>query len=374
MTEASPLPRGGIRVLQDGPGPGGPRALLLVEAPSPSERKALGLERGGPLLLDLVGDPPALPRNLERTPSLAEEILAALARFRHPHPGPPGLPPPPWPAVMGILNVTPDSFSDGGRWTTPEKALEQAALMVEEGAHVLDVGGESTRPGAGEVPPAEEIRRVVPVIRALRENLGGIPISVDTRKAAVAREALQAGADWVNDVSALRHDPEMAELCAGEDCPVVLMHMRGTDPRTMQEGVRYQDPVAEIHAFLRERAAFALQRGIREERILLDPGIGFGKRPGDNLAILKRLSEYRSLGFPLLVGASRKSFIGICLDRPVEERLHGTTAAVAAAVLAGARVVRVHDVKAARDAALMAAAVREVEVPGREPRENGWTS
>ncbi|HHI67689.1 MAG TPA: dihydropteroate synthase, partial [Planctomycetes bacterium] len=282
-------------------------------------------------------------------------------------------PPPPWPAVMGILNVTPDSFSDGGRWTTPQEALERAALMVEEGAHVLDVGGESTRPGAEEVPPAEEIRRVVPVIRALRENLGGIPISVDTRKAAVAREALLAGADWVNDVSALRHDPEMAELCAGEDCPVVLMHMRGTDPRTMQEGVHYEDPVAEIHAFLRERAAFALQRGIREERILLDPGIGFGKRPGDNLAILKRLSEFRTLGFPLLVGASRKSFIGICLDRPVEERLHGTTAAVAAAVLAGARVVRVHDVKAARDAALMAAAVREVEVPRREPREDGWT-
>ncbi len=365
MREALPLPRGGIRVVQDGPGPGGPRAVVALEEISPAEKEALGLEGEGPWLFDVEGDPPSLPGLLERTPALGEEVLAALARYRSEPPGPPGLPSPPWPAVMGILNVTPDSFSDGGKWNHPEEAVRRAALMVEEGAQVIDVGGESTRPGAEEVPPEEEIRRVAPVIRAIRETLEGVPISVDTRKAAVAREALKAGADWVNDVSALRHDPGMAEVCAQEGCPLVLMHMRG-EPRTMQKDVHYDDPVAEIHAFLRDRASFALHRGIRPEKILLDPGIGFGKRPRDNLEILKRLSEFRTLGFPLLVGTSRKSFIGICLDRPVEERLHGTTATVAAAVLAGARVVRVHDVRAARDAALMAAAVRELQVPGKD--------
>ena len=368
MREAPPLPRGGIRVLQDGPGPRGPRALLFLGGLTPSEREALDTGARSSLLLDVEGDPPTLPPSLEDVPALGREIRQALARHRREPPGPPGLPSPPEPAVMGILNVTPDSFSDGGKWTTPEEAVRRALLMVEEGAHVIDVGGESTRPGAEEVPADEEIRRVVPVIRAFRESLGSFPVSVDTRKAAVAREALEAGADWVNDVSALLHDPGMVELCAEKDCPVVLMHMRG-EPRTMQKDVRYQDPVAEIHAFLRERAAFALQRGVREERILLDPGIGFGKRPRDNLEILKRLSEFRTLGFPILVGTSRKTFIGICLDRPVEERLFGTAATVAAAVLAGARVIRVHDVRAMADAARMAAAVREARVPGEDKAE-----
>ena len=369
MKEVPTLPRGGIRVLLDGRGPGGPRAVLSLEGLSPKEREALGAPEGGPFLLDLEGDPPGTPPALAGLPGLAREVRDALERFRREPAGPPGLPPPPRPAVMGILNVTPDSFSDGGRWNDPPRALERAVRMVEEGAHVIDVGGESTRPGAGEVPAAEEIGRVVPVIRLLRENLPDLPVSVDTRKAQVAREALEAGARWVNDVSALRHDPDLAELCAEKDCPLVLMHMRG-EPRTMQKDVRYDDPVAEIHAFLRERAAFALQRGIRQERILLDPGIGFGKRPQDNLEILRRLAEFRTLGFPLLVGTSRKSFIGHCLGRPVEERLPGTAATVAAAVLAGARVVRVHDVRAMADAALMAAAIRTGRPPGEREKES----
>ncbi len=246
------------------------------------------------------------------------------------------------PLIMGILNVTPDSFSDGGSFLNPGKAFEQAHLIAEQGADFIDIGGESTRPGAQPVSAEEELRRVLPVIEKLTGSIN-IPISVDTTKAEVAGEALAAGAEIVNDVSALRQDPCMAETIAQADATVILMHMRG-EPRTMQVEPHYDDLITEVRGFLHERVRSAKDAGIAEDRILVDPGIGFGKRLGDNLEILARLREFSGLG-PVLIGPSRKSFIGKILDVPVDERAFGTAAAVAAATLNGADVIRVHDVK-----------------------------
>jgi dihydropteroate synthase len=267
----------------------------------------------------------------------------------------------PGPFVMGVLNATPDSFSDGGAFLDPDAAAARAFAMAEEGADLVDVGGESTRPGAPEVPAAEEIRRVVPVIARLRARGFPLPVSVDTRKGAVARAALAAGADLVNDVSGLS-DPDLARAVAEAGAPAVLMHMRGT-PADMASRAVYRDVVAEVREELRAALGRAVAAGIPEERLVLDPGIGFAKTAEQSLALLARLAELRSLGRPLLVGPSRKSFIGKVTGAPVEARLPGTLAAVAAAVLAGAEIVRVHDVGPAREAARVAAAIRD-SAPG----------
>jgi dihydropteroate synthase len=264
--------------------------------------------------------------------------------------------------LMGILNVTPDSFFDGGRYVDADAAARQVAGMVEEGADLIDVGGESTRPagayGAGAAPVSEEeeTRRVVPVVERIAKDCP-VPISVDTTKAGVARRALDAGADLVNDISALRFDPGMAPLIAARGAPVVLMHMKGT-PRTMQQSPTYEDVVGEIRDFLRERMAFAAQSGISSDRVLIDPGLGFGKRLRDNIEIVARLREFRSLNAPLLIGPSRKAFVGVTTPPiPVEDRLEGTLAALALCIANGADVVRVHDVRAAARARRLADAV-----------------
>jgi dihydropteroate synthase len=251
------------------------------------------------------------------------------------------------PLIMGVVNVTPDSFSDGGEFLDPHRAVEHAARLVRDGADVLDIGGESTRPGAEAVDAAEEVRRVLPVLDGL---VGvGIPISIDTSKAEVAEAALDAGAGWVNDVTALRGDPDLASLCAERRCEVVLMHMLGT-PRTMQEDPRYDDVVDDVRAFLGSRIEAAISAGIEEQRIWIDPGIGFGKTVEHNLELLRRLGELRELGRPIVVGTSRKSFIGKITGREVDERLGGTIASNVLAVANGADGVRVHDVAEVRDA------------------------
>jgi dihydropteroate synthase len=256
--------------------------------------------------------------------------------------------------LMGVVNVTPDSFSDGGLYLDPEAAIAHGRKLAKAGAEILDVGGESTRPGAAPVDEAEEMRRVVPVIR----GLSGIDcqISVDTSKAAVAAAALDAGATIVNDVTALRGDPEMAALCAERGCGVVLMHMLG-EPRTMQDDPRYGDVVAEVKAFLAERLEAAVSAAVAEERVWLDPGIGFGKTAAHNLELLRRLGELRELGRPLVVGTSRKSFIGHLDGSAADDRLGGTIASSILAVAEGAEVLRVHDVAEMRQALTVAAAV-----------------
>ena len=353
--EVPRLPRSSLRVLGELSGPEGPQARVEFVPASPLEERATGGCRGR-VSVTVAGDPPRPPGALSEAPALAAELADAVRRYRLLPAGPPGIPKPPQPALMGVLNVTPDSFSDAGRYARLDQALARALELVEQGADILDIGGESSRPGALPVPPDEEIRRILPVLEAVRARTS-LPISIDTRKAEVARAALDAGADWINDISALGHDPAMADLLATRGCPVVLMHMRGT-PETMQSDVSYADVVAEVHAYLHGRALFAMSRGIAPERILIDPGIGFGKGLPENLEILRRLAELRSLGLPILAGTSRKSFIGQTLGRPVEQRVHGTAATVTAAVLAGARVLRVHDMAAMKDVALMAAAIR----------------
>ena len=246
--------------------------------------------------------------------------------------------------VMGILNVTPDSFSDGGCYLDVQQAVKHAETMVAEGATLIDIGGESSRPGASPVSVDEELARVVPVIRAL-VDIVDVFISVDTSKAEVARRALEAGAHIVNDITALCGDPAIATVVAEMNAGVILMHMKGT-PRTMQQTPQYDNVVSEIRLWLKERAQHAEAHGIAAERIIVDPGIGFGKTTEHNLEILKRLSEFRELDQPLLVGTSRKSFIGNVLGLPVTERVEGTAATVCWAIAHGADIVRVHDVKA----------------------------
>jgi dihydropteroate synthase len=267
----------------------------------------------------------------------------------------------PGPFIMGIVNATPDSFSDGGRYLDPAAAVAHALRLAEEGADLVDLGGESTRPGAPPVAEDEEIRRVVPVVEALRARDFPLPISIDTSKAAVARAALAVGADLVNDVAGLA-DPALARVVAEAGVPVVLMHSRGT-PADMQSRASYGDLVAEVRAELAEGLLRVAAAGVAPERVILDPGIGFAKTAEHGFELLARLDELRALGRPLLVGPSRKSFIGKVTGAPVGERLPGTLAAVTAAVLAGAELVRVHDVAATRQAAQVAAAIRDVARP-----------
>jgi dihydropteroate synthase len=262
---------------------------------------------------------------------------------------------------MGVVNATPDSFSDGGRFLALDAAVARAERLAEEGADLVDLGGESTRPGALPVGEDEERRRVVPVVERLRARGFRVPISVDTSKGAVARAALEAGADLVNDVSGLS-DPALAAAVAEAGVPVVVMHTRGT-PADMAGRARYADLLGEVAAELRQGMARAAAAGIGEERIILDPGLGFAKTPAQTVELLARVGELRGLGRPLLVGPSRKRFIGELTGAPVGDRLHGTLAAVAACVLAGVEFVRVHDVAAARQAALVAAALRKAAGP-----------
>lgn len=255
---------------------------------------------------------------------------------------------------MGVLNVTPDSFSDGGEWFDAEDAVRHGRALIAEGAAILDVGGESTRPGAAPVPEDEELRRVVPVVAALRD--AGAQLSVDTSKVAVARAAIEAGATYVNDVTGFRAEPEMAAVVAEHGCDCCLMHMRG-EPRTMQEDPRYDDVVDDVRAFLEQRVAHAVAAGIDEARIQLDPGIGFGKTAAHNLELLRRLDELAGLGFPLVLGTSRKSFLGRLTGRDdPRDRVHATVATSVMGFERGATIFRVHDVAATRDALLVAAA------------------
>jgi dihydropteroate synthase len=254
---------------------------------------------------------------------------------------------------MGVVNVTPDSFSDGGLHLKPAAAVAHGRRLRADGADVLDVGGESTRPGAEPVAVDEELERILPVVEALAAD-GGALVSVDTAKAAVARRALEAGAGLVNDVTALR-DPDMAEAVARSGALVCLMHMRG-EPRTMQDDPRYDDVVSDVEAFLEERLAFAVHEGIPEDRVWLDPGIGFGKTLEHNLELLRRLAEIVAIGRPVMVGTSRKSFLGRITGRPEGERVPGTIATSVIAYERGATVFRVHDVREVTDALKVAAA------------------
>ena len=260
----------------------------------------------------------------------------------------------PRPSVMGVLNVTPDSFSDGGLFVDPETAIDHGRRLLEEGAALVDVGGESTRPGAAPVTAEEELARLEPVL----EGLGGLPLSIDTAKATVARRALELGAVLVNDVTALRGDPGMAAVVADGDAFVCLMHMQG-EPRTMQVAPHYDDVVADVLAFLEERLAFAVEQGIAEERICVDPGIGFGKTPDQNLELLRRLDELGTLGRPVLVGVSRKSTLGRIVGdaSATTGTLAGSLAAAVAAFERGASMIRAHDVRETVEALAVAHAV-----------------
>jgi dihydropteroate synthase len=255
---------------------------------------------------------------------------------------------------MGIVNVTPDSFSDGGLFLDPERAVAHGRRLLAEGADILDVGGESTRPGAEPVPAAIELERTAPVVAELAGS--GAEVSIDTSKAEVARAALDAGATIVNDVTALRGDPGLASVCAERECEVVLMHMRGS-PRTMQDDPVYDDVVEEVRGFLAARIEAATAAGIAEQRIWIDPGIGFGKTVAHNLELLRRLGELRELGRPLVVGTSRKRFLGVITGREVGERLGGTIASSVLAFAEGAEVLRVHEVLEARRALDIAEAI-----------------
>ncbi len=275
----------------------------------------------------------------EPPPGTASDLCAARRAFE----------------VMGIVNVTPDSFSDGGDYLDAQSALEHSLELVREGASILDVGGESTRPGAEPVSLLEECRRVIPVVESLVAAGVGARISVDTSKAEVAQRALAAGAATINDVTALRAAPEIAELVAAAGAQLCLMHMVGT-PRTMQQNPHYEDVVSEVKSFLEERIAFATSHGVAEQRIILDPGIGFGKTVEHNLELIRRLPELLALGRPLLIGTSRKSFLGQLTGRDVNDRIPATLAINVLAYERGATIFRVHDVAPMVDALTVAAA------------------
>jgi dihydropteroate synthase len=256
--------------------------------------------------------------------------------------------------IMGILNVTPDSFSDGGRYLNPDDAVVHALTMVEQGADVLDIGAESSKPGAIPIDEEEERRRLIPIVRAVCRRIS-IPVSIDTTKASIAEQALDVGAAMINDISALRFDARMGAVVAKSGAGVILMHMRG-HPQTMQHAAQYVDVVEEVRQFLKARVEAAKAMGIPSERILLDPGIGFGKNCRHNLTLLNQLNTLCTLG-PMVIGVSRKAFIGKILNRPIDGRLMGTAGAVAVAIMKGARMVRVHDVAPIRDAVRMIEAI-----------------
>jgi dihydropteroate synthase len=259
------------------------------------------------------------------------------------------------PHIMGVVNVTPDSFSDGNRFVTPQRAIEHALALVEAGADIIDIGGESTRPKADPVSADEELERILPVLEGL-SGKSKIPISVDTSKAKVAKQALAAGAAIINDVTGLQGDPEMARVVAQGSAGVVLMHSRGT-PQEMQRDTHYDDLISEVRHFLAGSIKLARQAGVSDEQMVIDPGIGFGKDVKGNLSLLRHLAEFRTLGRPILVGTSRKSFIGTVLGRNVDERLMGTAATVAVSLMQGARIFRVHDVREMRDIVDMTQAI-----------------
>ncbi len=254
------------------------------------------------------------------------------------------------PVVMGVLNVTPDSFSDGGKYLMWDAAEARVREMIGEGADIIDIGGESTRPGSEAVSLEEELERVVPIIKAIRQ-FSDIPISIDTTKAEVARQAISAGADIINDVSALRSDVQMIEVVRQSGAPIILMHMLGS-PKTMQANPHYDDCVKEVVLFLSERIEYCESHGIARDKIIIDPGVGFGKRLKDNLAIMQNLGEFKRLGYPVLIGTSRKSFIGMITgkkDEP-EKRIGGSVASALLAIMKGADIIRVHDVAATVEA------------------------
>ena len=260
------------------------------------------------------------------------------------------------PLIMGIVNVTPDSFSDGGRYANSDRAVAHGLKMLEQGADIIDVGGESTRPGAAAVDAAEEARRVIPVIRELRRHVT-VPVSVDTMKAAVARQALEAGADIINDVSALTHDPDMPALARETKAGVVLMHMQGT-PRTMQNYPEYADVMGDVVDFLEARVRDLAQVGLDPAAMAVDPGIGFGKTLEHNLALLAHVDRFHRLGRPVVIGLSRKSFLGTLTGRDADDRLAGSLAALAVCAWQGAEILRVHDVQESADAVRVVAALR----------------
>ena len=263
-------------------------------------------------------------------------------------------------AVMGVLNVTPDSFSDGGLWLDPRAAVEHGLEMAAEGATIIDVGGESTRPGASPVPEEEELRRIIPVVERLATE-SDVAVSVDTRKPNVARRAVDAGARIINDTAGELADPGMDSVAADTGAAIAVMHSRG-NPATMRSLAQYDDVVAEVASFLRRRAGELEAAGVLREAIAVDPGFGFAKNPHHNLVLLSRIRELIDIGYPLLVGTSRKSFIGALLDLPESERLEGTAATVAWAVAAGAQMVRVHDVKEMVRIVAMTEAIRDVRI------------
>jgi len=316
---------------------------------------------GGPAaftMVRLIGpDAPPAPVPLADVPESWQEKVLALVRPPMSFAGlPTGRP-----LVMGILNVTPDSFSDGGQHFDPGEAIAAGHAMLEAGADILDVGGESTRPGAEPVPPEEEIRRVVPVIRELAK---AATISVDTRNTLTMAAALEAGAEVVNDVSALRHDPATARLLAMAECGVILMHMRGDDPRTMQQGIHYDDVALEVAQFLAERVAWAERQGIARDRIAVDPGIGFGKKLPHNLEVTERLPLLAGIGCPVVYGASRKRWIGELVgSEAMQLRIPGSVAAAIAAANRGAAILRVHDVAKTVAALKVLAACEAGEAP-----------
>ncbi len=248
--------------------------------------------------------------------------------------------------IMGILNVTPDSFSDGGKFKSHDQAIGHAVKMIKEGANIIDIGGESTRPGAKAVQLEEELMRIIPIIEAIRLKSDCL-ISIDTYKSKVAEAALDAGADMVNDISGLTFDHNMASLVAERNVPVIIMHIKGK-PRDMQKNPNYDNLIKEIKVFFELQIAIAKRAGIDSGNIILDPGIGFGKRLEDNFEIIRELGQISTMGYPVLLGPSRKSFIGLTLDLPIEERMEGTLASITAGVINGARIVRVHDIRATR--------------------------
>lgn len=317
--------------------------VLVLATGSQLESLADKLAPHGGSLADLGAKLAAASANLERARSGDVGLPGALGESL-------------W-QLMGILNVTPDSFYDGGRYASTEAAVEHAAAMAAEGAAIIDVGGESTRPGAASVGEERELSRVLPVIEGIATKLE-LPVSIDTSKAEVARRALESGATMINDVTALSGDRRMAEVAAQFACPVCLMHMQGS-PRDMQERPRYRDVVGDLVDFFHQRIEWAREQGIERENIIIDPGIGFGKTLAHNLALLRRLDAFLSLGRPLLVGASRKSFIGMIMDDMERDRLAGTLAANVQAYSKGARIFRVHDVAANAQALDVAAAIRQ---------------